>query len=291
VARSLRVLFPGAVYHVTGRGNQRRGIYLNVSDRLEFLELLGLGIGRFGWLCHGYCLMGNHYHLLIETPRPNLPLGMRHLNGRYTQSFNRSHGRVGHLFQGRYRAELVEKETHLLATVRYLALNPLRTRPPLCQQPEQWRWSSYPALLGLVPAPAWLTSDWILGQFDSQRRTARGKLKRFVNDAIPAQPELTTRYGVYIGNDEFIRSKTAGLEPIAEIPRQQWQPIPPGLDEIFAKDTNPIATAYREYGYTMREIADHLGCHYSTISRRLHRSEHAASTRALTGLQLRECKT
>ena len=151
MARPLRVLFPGALYHVYARGNERRAIFGDQSDFVRFLELLELAIARHAWLCHAYCLMSNHYHLLVETPRANLPAGMRHLNGCYSQDFNRRRNRVGHLFQGRYAAVLVEKETGLLPVFRYIARNPVRAR--ICQRPQDWRWSSYAAAIGDKPAP------------------------------------------------------------------------------------------------------------------------------------------
>ena len=115
MARPLRIEFPGAVYHVTSRGNAKQAIFLENEDNHKFLEVLSTVVDRFNWLCHAYCLMRNHYHLMIETPEGNLSRGMRQLNGVYTQVFNQRHIRVGHLLQGRYKAILVEKDTHLLS--------------------------------------------------------------------------------------------------------------------------------------------------------------------------------
>jgi putative transposase len=272
VARPLRVLYPGAVYHVVARGNERRAIFGDQSDYHRFLELLELGIGRHGWLCHAYCLMTNHYHLLIETPRANLPEGMRHLNGCYTQDFNRRHNRVGHLFQGRYTGVLVEKEKRLLSLVRYIARNPVSAR--MCAQPQDWRWSSYAAMIGERPAPTWLTTDWLLGQFGSTREQARHALRSYVERG-EADPEPAVR-GVFLGSDEFVREQTSALTGIPEIPRAHWQPFRPPLSALFAIPGGPISVAYREWGYTMREIAEYLDCHYSTVSRRLRESENAA---------------
>ena len=125
MARPLRIEYPGAVYHITSRGNARGMIFDDDHGMEKFLKVLGTVVKNHRWLCHAYCLMGNHYHLLIETPEANLSRGMRQLNGIYTQSFNRRHGRCGHLFQGRYKAILVEKEKYLLALCRYIVLNPL----------------------------------------------------------------------------------------------------------------------------------------------------------------------
>ncbi len=140
MARQLRIEYPGAIYHVTSRGNARSMIYADDKDREDFLRILALVVERYQWLCHAYCLMGNHYHLLIETPEGNLSKGMRQINGVYTQSYNRRHQRVGHLFQGRFKAILVEKESYLLQLCRYIVRNPVAAN--LCQSVDQWPWSS-----------------------------------------------------------------------------------------------------------------------------------------------------
>jgi REP element-mobilizing transposase RayT len=139
MARPLRIEYPGAVYHITSRGNAYQDVFLDDADRERFLEVLKQTVDRFNWLCHAYCLMMNHYHLLIETVDPTLSRGMRQLNGVYTQAFNRRHERVGHLFQGRYKAILVEKETYLLELSRYIVLNPVRAK--MVKKPEEWEWS------------------------------------------------------------------------------------------------------------------------------------------------------
>ena len=274
MARPLRVLYPGAVYHVTARGNERRAIFEDDVDRHTFLDQLALAVGRHGLVCHGYCLMGNHYHLLVETPRANLPAGMRHLNGCYAGSFNRRRGRVGHLLQGRYKAELVEKHAYLLALIRYIALNPVRSEPPLGAAPEEYKWSSYRYALGLATRPPWLTVDWVLAQFGDDYGRARARLRAFV-EAGRSEEAPAAVGGIYVGGEEFVRAASSRLGPIPEIPREQWQPLRPELEEIFggAGASDPVAVAYRTYGYTLREIAAYLGCHYATVSRRLRRSE------------------
>src|SRR5713226_6360530 len=160
MARPLRIEYPGAVYHLTSRGNARKKIFLNDSDRDEFLATLGWVVERFGWRCHAYCLMDNHFHLLIETPQPNLSLGMRQLNGVYTQRFNRRHKRVGHLFQGRFKAILVERDSYLLALARLYRSQPnTRQDGPLCGGLPL---EQLPGDSGSCPGPAWLTLDGIL---------------------------------------------------------------------------------------------------------------------------------
>jgi putative transposase len=146
MSRPLRIEFPGAFYHVTSRGNARKKIFLNDIDRVSFIETLAWVVERFGWICHAYCLMDNHFHLLIETPMPNLSLGMRQLNGVYTQRFNRRHKRVGHLFQGRFKSILVEQDRYLLELCRYIVLNPVRAK--MVAASEEYPWSSYRATVG-----------------------------------------------------------------------------------------------------------------------------------------------
>jgi putative transposase len=158
----MRIEFPGAVYHITARGNERKMMFLDDHDREAFLVLMRQVKERFNWLIHSYVLMGNHYHLLVETVEANLSRGMRQLNGVYTQVFNRRHKRVGHLFQGRFKAILIEKDSYLLEISRYLALNPVRTG--MVSRAEEWPWSSYRTTIGIADPPSWLQVDWILEQ-------------------------------------------------------------------------------------------------------------------------------
>jgi len=160
MARPLHIQFEGAVYHVTSRGNARQDIFIDDEDRGVFLSTLGEVVDRFRWICHAYCLMSNHYHLLIETPSPNLSRGMQLLNGVYTQRFNRRHERFGHVLQGRYKAILVEKESHLLELARYVVLNPVRAK--MVRSVRDWPWSSYRATAGQTDIPSFLQVDWIL---------------------------------------------------------------------------------------------------------------------------------
>jgi putative transposase len=157
MARPLRIEYPGALYHITSRGNEKKPVYKNDQDREDFLSTLHQVNKRYHWLCHAYCLMDNHFHLLIETLQGNLSLGMRQLNGVYTQKFNNRHGRVGHLFQGRYKAILIQKDSHLLEVCRYVVLNPVRAR--LVEEPGGWRWSSYGATAGEATPPCVLDHE------------------------------------------------------------------------------------------------------------------------------------
>jgi putative transposase len=275
VARPLRIQFPGALYHVTARGNGRQAIYRDEDDCNGFLGILARAVSRFAWLCHAFSLMGNHYHLLVETPRPNLAQGMRDLNGTYAQDFNNRHGQVGHLFQGRYGAILVQKESHLLELSRYIVRNPVRAG--LCAHPADWPWTSYLATAGLHPRPAFLTTDWLLGQLGDERTTAQNGYRAFVDDVdAPAVP--TPRSGLYLGSNDFIERHCPKV-PVEDVPRAQWEPIRPSLTDLVQRDgEDGIVDAYYSHGYHLRDIARHLGIHPSTAGRRLRRLELSRKT-------------
>jgi len=215
--------------------------------------------------------MPNHYHLLIETPQPNLARGMRHLNGVYTQRFNRCHKRVGHVFQGRYKAIVVQKDAHLLELCRYVVLNPVRAR--LVQSVQEWPWSSYVATAAQRSGPTWLTTDWLWAQFaDTPQRAVRA-YRRFVTEGLKEQPwqELTGQ--IYYGDGDFITAVTTTVARETkshEVPRRQRQPLRPALAQVVKSGTpEEVGRAYQAYGYRLADIAQHLGVHYSTVSRRL----------------------
>jgi len=178
MARPLRIEFTGALYHVTSRGNERHDIFFTDDDRRAFLATVEKVCGRFNWLCHAYCLMSNHYHMLIETPEANLSKGMRQLNGVYTQHVNRRYGRVGHLFQGRFKGILVQKEAYLLELVRYIVLNPVRAG--MVKEPEEWPWSSYRDTVRSTKDVQFLCTDWLLSAFGDKRPVATRAFARFV---------------------------------------------------------------------------------------------------------------
>ena len=272
MARPLRLEFAGAVYHLTSRGNARQKVFFTDDDRQLFLDTLAQVVSRYGWICHGYCLMANHYHLLVETPKANLSIGMRQLNGIYTQSFNRQHKRVGHLFQGRFKAILVEKESYLLELSRYIVLNPVRVKGEA--EMGAWKWSSYRATAGLASVPEFLSIDWLLEQFGRNRLSAQKRYRAFVREGLENRPWEELKGQIYLGSEEFIEQHSAEDKELREIPRAQLKALKPTLERIFAKGgENGIAQAYRQHGYRLREIAAHLGVHYATVSRRLKQIE------------------
>jgi hypothetical protein len=221
--------------------------------------------------------MNNHYHLIIETPEGNLSAGMRQLNGVYTLMFNKKHKRVGHIFQGRYKAILIQKESYLNEVCRYVVLNPVRARA--VEKPEEWKWSSYKATAGKEKPHKCLNRDWILGQFGDRRRAAQERYKEFVIAGIGRRGILKKVKGQsLLGDDNFVEALIyyiKGYEDIEEIPKEQRYMGRPELNEIFQdavfnsrqSRNKQIIEAVYEYGYSQKEVADYLGKHYTTISR------------------------
>jgi len=273
MARPLRLEFEGALYHITSRGNARESIFLDNGDRARFLEILGDVVDRFGWICHAYCLMTNHYHLLIETPDADLSRGMHLLNGVYTQWFNHRYDRVGHLFQGRFKAILVEKDTHLLELVRYVVLNPIRAKT--VRNVRDWPWSSYRATAGQAEAPGFLTIGWILSQFDLDPERAVRAYRRFVQQGRGIHVWDELRAGSLLGTDGFVDQlrpllKEKPVDP--EYRKRERFAARPSLEVLFGDVTDKatrnerIYQAVRVHHYTLREVGDHVGLLYSTIS-------------------------
>lgn len=237
MSRPLRIEYPGAVYHITSRGNEKKAVFKDDQDRETFLKILAHVNKRYHWLCHSYCLMDNHYHLMIETPDGNLALGMRQLNGVYTQAYNKRRNRTGHLFQGRYKAILIQKDSHLLEVCRYVVLNPVRAG--MMEKPDDWTWSSFQATAGKNPRHPCLTTDWVLGQFSRTRAKAEKEYRQFVNWGIGQETIWNEVKGqAILGEDVFVDSLVAHLKKnkdIPEIPKSQRYANRPALDKIFSE--------------------------------------------------------
>ena len=271
MARPIRLEYAGAIYHVTSRGDRLEDIYDSGADRECFIKTLGDVCKRFNWVCHAYCLMSNHYHLLIETPDANLSKGMRQLNGVYTQAYNRANGRVGHVFQGRYKAIMVEKQGYLLELARYIVLNPVRAS--MVRSVSQWRWSSYRATTGQVLNPGWLNTDWLLASFSKRKSQAVKLYKAFVAEGKgQPSPWLQLRNQVYLGSDDFVAQLNAlidGDKELSEIPSSQRRAVPKALSlykENASSRNAAIVEAYLSGGYRLKEVGDYFGLHYSTVS-------------------------
>ena len=238
MTRPLRVEFPGALYHVTSRGDRQEDIFRCNGDREIWLEVLAEVCSRFNWVVHAFCQMGNHYHLVVETVDGQLARGMRHLNGQYTQWFNRRHGVGGHLFQGRYHAILVQRDSYLLELARYVVLNPIRAG--MVKTLDDWRWSSCLMTSGRLPAPAWLDTDWILSQFACSRTRAMQAYRAFVLAGHGlASPLKQTRHRLLLGDDDFVTRRGRAEADLNETPRAQKRSLIWTLEDFRRRCRTP----------------------------------------------------
>ena len=291
MARPLRLEFAHSLYHVTARGDRREDIYQDDADRQAWLSVLARVCKRFNWTVHAYCLMSNHYHLLVETPDANLSTGMRQLNGVYSQLTNRAHGRVGHVFQGRFKAIVVDKDNYLLELARYVVLNPVRAG--MVQDPSQWRWSSYGAILapGWLPGADWLAVDKLLAYFapDQQspsrvpdREQARQSYINHVREGIGLPSVWQSLSGqVYLGDEKFVSKMSAMAEQSpqgahagrsrVEIPHAQRRPVSLPIEDYAQQHPDnrdaAIQAAFASGSYTMARLAEHFKLHYTSVSR------------------------
>ena len=282
MARPIRLEFPGAIYHVTTRGDGGEDIFTDDQDRLQFLTVLGEVVSRAGWIVHAYVLMDNHYHLLVETPNGNLSRGMRQLNGVYTQRFNSIHGSGGRVFQGRFKAILVEPDGALLELCRYIVLNPLRLKA--VKNISRYRWSSYRATAGEVQAPAWLSTGWLLGHFGRSSTVAQRKYTEFVAAGINLpSPLRNVKAQVLLGSAAFVKKMKLRLLTKVDIKPGKKKIKRPSLNSLFPLKirkekilrNESIRRAYQEYEYTMAEIADAAQIHFSTVSKVIKTGEQA----------------
>ncbi|KKU33979.1 MAG: hypothetical protein UX57_C0009G0031 [Candidatus Uhrbacteria bacterium GW2011_GWE2_46_68] len=275
MSRPIRVEYSNALYHVITRGNAFQDIYLDDKDRKKFLDWLRKAVETYHLICHAYCLMDNHYHLLIETPDANLSKAMRDLNGNYTQWFNARHRRIGHLFQGRYKAFVIEKESYLLGVSRYIILNPVRAK--LVSHPRFWKWSSYRATVGSVCCPDWLSINWMLSLFSKSKNKAQKEYHRFISEGTCVEDpyrDLTHRF--ILGTPQFVHwiwKKTKSSEHIKEHSREERIVGKPNLQELFedisTKNERNEAIVFARFlcGYSASEIARFLHLDRSVVSK------------------------
>lgn len=300
MSRPLRVEFEGAIHHVTSRGNERRDIVRSGADRSVFVRLLAQVVHEYGWILHAWVLMTNHYHLVIETPRPNLSRGMHDLNGEFAEYFNGVHRRVGHLFQGRFGNILVERESHLLALLRYVVLNPVRAG--MVENPAGYKWSNYRATAGLIPAPVWLETDWTLLQFhEVVCAEARERYRRFVADARGMvwnlRAELTGGY--VLGGEAFCERVQSLIDRrirSREHPQRQVRLVLSAFEQVIEEVSNEFGVSVEalkrrgrsparkalaqlgreESGLTLRAIGEWMGATGWAISKLASRSTELA---------------
>jgi len=281
MARPIRIEYAGALYHVISRGDRREDIVVDDEDRLIWLEVFSQVCYRFNWRCHAWCLMDNHYHIVIETIEGNLSQGMRQLNGVFTQKTNRRHGRVGHVFQGRFKAILVQKDAYLLELSRYVVLNPIRAG--MVTDLLDWEWSSYLAMMGGVSRSDWLETDWILNHFGGSKESAVINYENFIREGIGLSPIWNAlKRQVFLGDKAFVEKAITRIEgavgesDLREVPRMQRRVQAKSLDwymENYSSRDEGIVSAYATGDYLMKDIADEFSVHYSTVSRAIKKAE------------------
>jgi REP element-mobilizing transposase RayT len=293
MSRPLRIEFPGAVYHVTSRGDRREEIYRDDTDRAQFLLVLEQACRRFDARVLSYCLMSNHYHLVLCTRGSNLSLAMRHLNGVYTQAFNRRHQLVGHLFQGRFKAILVDSDEYLMSLCRYVELNPVRAR--MVQAAGDWPWSSYRVHCGQASAPVWLDEGalqaFMLGRevvSEADERMAQRAYQQAVEEAVeraamqgPADSIWATelRQQIFLGNADFVMRMQAQVDErrakAKQVPQAQ-RAAPVGLAHWLQQGLSreqALRAAHERSGISMTQLAKELGVSVGWISKLIQRAE------------------
>jgi REP element-mobilizing transposase RayT len=210
MGRSHRVLYAGAHYHVTTRGNRREVVFVDDSDRRQFLALLARTCITHDWRCLGYCLMTNHYHLVIRTDRPTLSRGMHFLNSSYAREFNTHHQKTGHVFESRCFTKVIEHERYLSTVIRYVVFNPVRAN--LCTRPEDFRWSSHHAVVGRREHGPWFDLPTVHALFGPDKRSAIENYGHFVAEvANPDPPWDVSRLSRRERADAIMRVHRAGL--------------------------------------------------------------------------------
>jgi len=276
MGRPLRIEYPGALYHITSRGNERKKIFLDDVDKNSFLEILKDYHDRYRILIHSYVMMNNHYHLILETPRANLLKVMHGINGRYTGYFNRRYKRIGHLFQGRYKGILVEKDAYLLALSRYVHLNPVRAK--VVEKPEQYKWSSYPGYIGREKGYGWVEYSWVLSQFSNEIHVAQKEYRNYIEEALKEKIKtpLKDLHGqVILGGEKFIQ-KVKGMfkgkplsHEIVERKRLTDTPHPDEMIKIVARACKVKEATIKDTGNrnnVARKIAIYLVQRYTGLS-------------------------
>lgn len=293
MARPPRLEFPDTVYHVTSRGEGREVVFRDDVDRASFLEVLGAAMDRFDAQVLAYCLMGNHYHLVLHTRRANLSRLMRHVNGVYTQTFNRRHSAVGPLFQGRFKAILVDREVYLLRVCRYVERNPVAVKQ--VKAAGAWKWSSYRAHVCEAPAPVWLDTDglhgYVLGRpakTARDRATAAGRYAALVVERAASDAGLWKdglRQQIFLGDEAFAaRMAAKAAAPgargrrVSGAQRGRNRSLQDWIGEAGSRETG-LWRAYREGGMTMTAMADQSGLSVSRISRLIAAAERSQVAR------------
>jgi putative transposase len=297
MARPLRIEFPDAVYHVTSRGNERRKIFRDDVDRRMFIELLSKAVKRFGWSVTAWVLMTNHFHLVLQTPEPNLSRGMQWLNGRYSSWFNRRHKRCGHLLQGRFKSILVEGENYLREVIRYTVLNPVRAG--MVALPEQYRWSSYRSSAGIDAVGECLDSASLLNLFDHDPSVGRQLYQEFVMARVDSQERLWDQVlnGMYFGSEVWAKRMRKMVESrprSTDHPKAHRAVGRPQMHQIVAtvaRVAGHTAATIRERGNALRRLVAWIGWHEGLVTLRSIAASLRLRSEGHVSRMIRRCET
>ncbi len=288
MARPLRIEFPEALYHVTARGAEKKSIFQERDDKLTLLKRVSVVSERYGFIFYAYCIMDNHYHLLLETPLGNLSRGMQNLNSTYAQWYNKRHDRCGPLFQGRFSAYLIEKDNYLLAAARYIVLNPVKAG--IVGDAMSYAWSSFRYMMGKRDCPEFLDVRAILECFSQDPKTACRLFRSYVGLGLDEDEPDYLEKGPVRGSDQFMdtaeeKVTASGNVSKKEISRKERFFNRPDLSCLFSEPgdrhlreirNTKIGAAFLQYGYSQKEIGDYLGLDHSTISSIIRKQESIA---------------
>lgn len=305
MSRQLRIEFPGAYYHITARGNERKDIYRTRTDYLRFLSALKSATERYLAVVHAYCLMTNHYHLLVETPLGNLSQIMHHINTSYTTYYNLKRKRSGHLLQGRYKAVVIEADSYACVLSRYIHLNPVRAG--MVAGPEDYEWSSYRGYLDARTRPNWLTTKFVLGYFGENGR--EDKYRKFVLEGGGdgnVSPLAAIGTAVVLGKREYVEEvyeeRVEGIEdPNVPVLRYRQRDLPLELveqvvEEVFHQakkaDLRKVAihVCHRYSGLMLAQIGAYFGLSGSGVTKASKRFEEQMKSDKDLGQKVRMVK-
>ena len=276
MSRRHRIRFQGAIYHVMARGVRKTPLFIDDVDRRKFLKILATALERYACICYSYCLMGNHYHHIIQTPRGNISLFMQYLNGEYAKYFNWRHRYSGHVYEGRFRSPVIEDSHYLAGAIAYIARNPVEAL--LVKDAAHWKWSSYRAAMGKCACPKFLTLDWLSRLFAAD--TVEDSRRLFSAAVHKADLVGDVDVDIVRGGDEFrkhTRTVIGATLYRAELPRSFRAIAQPPLNELFdgikkSDRRREIVRAQVVHGYMLSEIARYLDLHPTTISRIVNRT-------------------
>jgi len=287
--RPKRIHYEGAVYHVTSRGNERRKIFLSDEERWLFLRILEEMVEHHGVVCHAWVLMDNHYHLLLETPEANLSFAMKHLNAIYTQKFNKKHHRSGHLFQGRFKAIVVEKDSYLKELCRYVVLNPVRAK--MVKHPKDWKWSSYRGTAGQDKPEKWMETDWLLGQFGRNKKQAQLTYKKFVEEGIGKKGSPWDELDVpKYQKDVVKRNPEEVLKTIGKVYGVKADEILKSGKRGFDARDMAIYLLKKESKLSLKDIGERIGVGFSAVGNQWTRVKKRLETDAAFAQMVLKCK-